>query len=263
MKLSFSGVSSVSAQVWASRDEMGVAARRVDDHEVGRADRRLQRRLAAARARRPRPRGDRSGSRSAPRACSGIGRSMPLLRRIGRAVLDVAAERALPRIEIERRDARAIAHQRDGDVQRRRRLARAALLVADDQDMAAALDPRRLRLGDARIGRRLESARSRRPCGSRRRCRGTPRRRWASRDRPRSAALMPMPVSKLRLGQMPSTTTTPFCWPARGLGIDDGLAALVADLQRARPRRVPWRRNRRDSSSPSAAPRASASSASR
>jgi hypothetical protein len=31
------------------------------------------------------------------------------------------------------------------------------------------------------------------------------------------SALMPMPVSKLRLGQMPSTTTTPFCCPVLGL----------------------------------------------
>jgi len=68
------------------------------------------------------------------------------------------AESGVPGVEIERRHACAIAHQRDGDVQRRRRLARAALLVADDEHMSAARSPGRLGLGNARIGRRLEAA---------------------------------------------------------------------------------------------------------
>src|SRR5471030_3371465 len=134
---------------------------------------------------------------------------------IGGAVLDITAESALARVEIDGGDLGTVAHQRHGDVHGGRRLARAAFFVADHQHVRPARRARRLGLDDrgirgwpevAQASLRIQTAVSWNtapPCGQ-----------------PGSAevsALMPMPVSKLRLGQMPSTTTTPFCWPALGL----------------------------------------------
>src|SRR5471032_951655 len=135
--------------------------------------------------------------------------------RVGGAVLDVAAESALARVEIDGGDLRTVANQRHGDVHGGRRFARAAFFVADHQHMRPARRARRLGLDDRGIRRwpevaqaslRIQTAVS-----------------WNTAPplgQPGSAevtALMPMPVSKLRLGQMPSTTTTPRCWPLLAL----------------------------------------------
>ena len=216
MKLSFSGVSSDVGPGMGQPDEIGVAARRVDDHEIDRADHLLQcrfepRLLVGLGGGAVRQGGERHRGVHRHRQVDALALA------ISRSVLEVAAERALARVEIERGHLRSLAQQRHGDMQRRCRFARAALLVADHQHMGAFGHAGRLRLRDAGIACRLESvahrweratpwrswsvatprksATERRApskeltpaCGSRRRCRGTPRRRAASRDRPRSA----------------------------------------------------------------------------
>ncbi len=78
------------------------------------------------------------------------------------------------------------------------------------------------------------------------------------------SALMPMPFVEVRdSARCPSTTTTPALLPLRDAGVHDDLAALVADPRPDRRRRRPATRNRRGASAPSAASRASPSSASR
>ena len=266
MKLSFSGVSSVSAQVWASARQVGVAARRVDDHEIDGADHRLERRLEARLLVGLRRRRDRPGSRAAPRHGSASAGRRPCAghrrrgsRRSGRACPGAHRGRAwpprapspssatamcsavvdlpeppfsLPITSTWARPGRAacawamlglgagwkLSHRCGAHVFRT-----AGFQPAHDHE--AGWKPRSGRYEKrattrAHAGLRIQTAVS-----------------WNTAPplgQPGSAevsALMPMPVSKLRLGQMPSTTTTPFCWPALGLAVHDRLAALVADLE--------------------------------
>jgi hypothetical protein len=101
--------------------EMGVAARRVDDHEVDRVDHLFQSRLEALLL------VDLGGSAilESRKRHGGMDRHRQidaLALGVGGAVLDISAERGLPRIEIERGDAKPLAQERHGDMQRRRRL---------------------------------------------------------------------------------------------------------------------------------------------
>src|SRR3954468_13334817 len=87
------------------------------------------------------------------------------------AIFDITAERALPGIEIDRADLVALGQQRHDQMHGDSRLAGAALLVADDDDMrpaahAVPLSP-------------VPAPTPKRPVAPRRRCRGTRRRRRA------------------------------------------------------------------------------------
>jgi len=130
--------------------EMGVAAGRVDDHEIDLVDHLLERGIEA-RLLVGLGGGAVGQRRERHRQVHRHGQRDRLALGIGRAIFDVAAERGLPRIEVERGHPRALGEQRHGDVQGGRRLARAALLVADHHHMGATRQLRSLALGDARI----------------------------------------------------------------------------------------------------------------
>ena len=97
------------------------------------------------------------------------------------------------------------------------RLARAALLVAEDDDM---------RLARGRTRRRQLTVT---PAGPRWRCRGTRRRPWAGPASALVSALTPMPSSKAAFGQMLSTTTTPRLQPVEQPGMEHDRACAVAE----------------------------------
>ena len=133
-KLSLSGVIRVSAIEWASRVEVAVGARRVDDDEivrvldrgdgVGEAGEFLRLVLVDLEA---------VAARDAEMRRQFESELRPL--RPGAPVADVMGEAALARVEVDGGDALASLHQRDRDMHRGGRFARAALLVAEHDHM--------------------------------------------------------------------------------------------------------------------------------
>ena len=120
-KLSLIGVTSVSASVAAWRANAIVAAGRVEDHEVHALGRARRVSASSSSTVSPSNTSKRAPGSSIAAAALGLG-----------AVLEIAVQRALARIEVDRRDLRALIGQRDRDVHRGGRLAGAALLVGED-----------------------------------------------------------------------------------------------------------------------------------
>jgi hypothetical protein len=66
-----------------------------------------------------------------------LGKVTPRRRSVSAAILEIAMQCALARIEIERGDLRALIGQRDGDVDGSGRFAGAALFIGEDDTMWA------------------------------------------------------------------------------------------------------------------------------
>ena len=207
----------------------GVAAGRVDDHEVG-----------LGRAPRPSPRPGRPGRRRRrrqlgqrrPADLDGIGSTAPLERAPGAPAGEEMRHRLLAQIEIDHRHPGAVVQQGGDEMDGDGRLARPALLVADHDD--ARLTPP-LASTDRENQLRLAAAEHTRAARGVNATRGRIRARWRRRF-----AMRPPGLSERAMtvhSPCPSSAPSPPCAPGRRLA--RGRRARRPGPDHGRPARGP------------------------